>query len=666
MTSARDAIAKRMRELVELINHHDAKYYVEDSPEIADYEYDQLVAELRKLEEEHPDLVLPDSPIQRVSGKPVKEFPVVAHKVPMISLDNSYSPEELVEFDNRVRKWLGNEPVEYVVELKIDGLGIALVYENGLLARGATRGDGISGEDVTTNIKTIRSIPLRLRESSLLKSSEVRGEVYMPISSFKRLNEEREKSDEPLFANPRNAAAGSVRQLDPAIAASRKLDAYFYTLSYTDHAFKTHWECLEEMKKSGLRINPNIVRLTTIEKVVEHCVEWEKRREELDHEIDGMVIKVNSLEQQRRLGETAKNPRWAIAFKFAAKQRTTKINDIILQVGRTGAITPVADLVQVGIGGITITRATLHNEDEILRKDIRIGDTVLVERAGDVIPEVVKAITEKRTGKERPFKMPSTCPACGSKIVREADEAVARCINSSCPAQLKGKIRHFASRDAMDIEGLGEALISQLVDKGVVRSMSDIYALDENALISLERMGEKSAKNLLSEIEASKSQGLERLFYGIGIRHVGGTVAESLTARFETIDELMSASKEDMMRVEGIGEIIADSVVDFFSEPSNRKLIGEFEKKGISMRAIARARGALDGKVFAFTGTMKKYSRSDAEARVRLLGGKAGSGVTKKTDYVVAGEDPGSKIKEAQKLGIRVLSEEEFLRLIGE
>jgi DNA ligase (NAD+) len=665
MTKSDEVILKRMGDLIETINHHDSKYYVEDDPEISDFEYDQLVSELKALESDHPDLILPDSPTKRVSGRPLKEFPAVKHKVPMLSLDNSYSPEDLREFDGRVRRWLSDEPIEYVVEMKIDGLGVALVYEDGLLLRGATRGDGISGEDITANIRTIRSIPLKLKGSSL-DNSEVRGEIYMPISSFKRLNREREGGGDSLFANPRNAAAGSIRQLDPSIVASRRLDAFFYTLSFAEREFRNHWECLEAMKASGLRINPNITRLKTIEEVIDHCLSWEKRREELDYEIDGMVIKIDSLDQQRRLGQTAKNPRWAIAYKFAAKQRTTKVKDILLQVGRTGAMTPVADLEPVSLGGITVSRATLHNEDEIRRKDIRIGDTVLIERAGDVIPEVVKVIAEKRDGSEREFKMPASCPACGSKIIREADEAVARCIDSSCPAQLKQKIRHFAIRDAMDIEGLGEAIISQLVDRGLIHSIADIYSLDEGSLMALERMGEKSAKNLLEEIGSSKARGLERLLYGLGIRHVGETVAMSLTNRFKTMDALLGASKDALLRVEGIGEIIADSIVDFFSEPSNRQLIELIRSRGVSFSAIAQASGTLDGKTFVFTGALKKYSRSEVGSRVESLGGRVGSNLTKKTDFLVVGEDPGSKVKEAEKLGIVILTEGDFLRLIGD
>jgi DNA ligase (NAD+) len=666
MMTGKEETRKRIRELVGLINYHDVKYYVEDNPEISDFEYDQLMKELKSLEAEHPELVEADSPTQRVSGRPVKEFPIVTHKVPMMSLDNSYSSEDLIEFDKRVRKWIGDEPVTYVVEPKIDGLGIALLYEGGALVRGGTRGDGITGEDVTSNLKTIRSIPLKLRDGSLLADSEVRGEVYMPIASFKRLNEERLKKDEATFANPRNAAAGSIRQLDPSIVASRKLDAFFYTLSYTTHEFKTHYECLDAMKRSGLRVNPLIENVDSIQGVIDFCQRLEKKRDSLDYEIDGAVIKVDSLDQQARLGATSKNPRWAIAYKFTAKQMTTKIKDIIPQVGRTGAITPVADLEPVSIGGITVSRATLHNEDEIRRKDIRIGDTVLVERAGDVIPEVVKVIVEKRTGKEREFKIPATCPVCGSKVVREADEAVSRCIGSNCPAQLKQTLRHFVSRDAMDIEGFGEAIISQLVDAGAVRSISDLYSLDKETLMKMERMGDKSAEKLLRQIEASKDQGLERLLYGIGVRHVGGTVAESLVAKFKSIEQLMSASEADLMKVDGIGEIIAESIADFFSEPTNKQLVRDLVAKGLSTTAIAKASGPLDGKTFVFTGAMKKYSRSEAGGKVEALGGKVGSSLTKKTDYLVIGEDPGSKLDEAKKLGVKAIEEVEFLKMIGD
>jgi len=658
---------RRIAELIEEINRHDHLYYVEDNPEISDFEYDQLVKELDDLESKYPELVRPDSPTRRISGVPLDEFPVVEHRVPMMSLDNSYSPEGLIEFDERIKRWLKDEQIEYVAELKIDGLGIALVYMDKILIRGATRGDGIRGEDVTSNIKTIRSVPLRLNGKSSLKNCEIRGEVYMTVSGFKEINSERENGSLPPFANPRNAAAGSIRQLDSSIAASRPLDAFFYTLSESERKFKTHWDALEEMRKAGLKVNPHIMKLKSIEDVIKHCESWERQRDQLDYEIDGIVVKVNSLEQQRKLGETAKHPRWAIAFKFAAKQRTTELLDIVVQVGRTGALTPVAILEPVDIGGVTVSRATLHNEDEVKRKDIRIGDTVLVERAGDVIPEVVKPIIEKRNGQERIFTIPNNCPVCGSKVVREEGEAVSRCISSSCSAQIKQKIRHFASRNAMDIEGLGDAIVNQLVDRGIVNSINDIYELDENSFVELERFGEKSAKNLIEQISKSKGQGLERLLFGIGIRHVGKSAAEDIASEFGSMDKLISASEEQLTAIDGIGDIVAESILEFFSEPSNRDLIEKLGSNGVLMSAKKKGvEGPLNGKTFLFTGSLERYSRADAGEKVRSLGGKVVSNVTKKTNFVVVGMDPGSKLQDAKKLKIEIIDEKRFLEIIGE
>jgi len=658
---------RRIAELIEEINRHDHLYYVEDNPEISDFEYDQLVKELDDLESKYPELVRPDSPTRRISGVPLDEFPVVEHRVPMMSLDNSYSPEGLIEFDERIKRWLKDEQIEYVAELKIDGLGIALVYMDKILIRGATRGDGIRGEDVTSNIKTIRSVPLRLNAKSSLKNCEIRGEVYMTVSGFKEINSERENGSLPPFANPRNAAAGSIRQLDSSIAASRPLDAFFYTLSESERKFKTHWDALEEMRKAGLKVNPHIMKLKSIEDVIKHCESWERQRDQLDYEIDGIVVKVNSLEQQRKLGETAKHPRWAIAFKFAAKQRTTELLDIVVQVGRTGALTPVAILEPVDIGGVTVSRATLHNEDEVKRKDIRIGDTVLVERAGDVIPEVVKPIIEKRNGQERIFTIPNNCPVCGSKVVREEGEAVSRCISSSCSAQIKQKIRHFASRNAMDIEGLGDAIVNQLVDRGIVNSINDIYELDENSFVELERFGEKSAKNLIEQISKSKGQGLERLLFGIGIRHVGKSAAEDIASEFGSMDKLISASEEQLTAIDGIGDIVAESILEFFSEPSNRDLIEKLGSNGVLMSAKKKGvEGPLNGKTFLFTGSLERYSRADAGEKVRSLGGKVVSNVTKKTNFVVVGMDPGSKLQDAKKLKIEIIDEKRFLEIIGE
>lgn len=662
----RERVKKRMRELVDLITHHDIKYYVEDNPEISDYEYDMLVKELSELEEAYPDLILPDSPTQRVSGKPLDEFPQVEHMVAMLSLDNCYSPEELREFDARVRKWLGGEKVEYVVELKIDGLGIALLYKDGVLVRGATRGDGRIGEDVTSNIKTIRSIPLKLRPEGGLRTVEVRGEVYMPTEGLRKLNKEREIAGEPLFANPRNAAAGSIRQLDPKVAASRPLDAYFYTLSYSEDPMpKTHEECLERMRKAGLRVNPHTRKYDSMDAVLDYIRMWESKREELEYEIDGIVIKVNSLEQQTRLGSTAKNPRWAIAYKYPPKQMTTRLLDIQVQVGRTGVLTPVAVLEPVQVGGVTVTHATLHNEDEVKRKGLKIGDYVLVERAGEVIPQVVKPIVERRTGKEREFKMPTTCPVCGSKAIREPGEAARRCVNASCPAQVKERLVHFCSRDAMDIEGVGPALIDQLVDKGLVSDAADLYALRKEDLLGLEGIAEKSSQNILRAIAASKDRDFDRVLFALGIRHVGKTTAAAIAEAMGSMDRLMKASEEELASIEGIGEVVARSVRDFMENPKNRELIERLRKAGLRMEGVKKTTGPLSGKTFLFTGELESMSRSEAEAAVRALGGKCSSTVTKATDYVVVGRDPGQKLEKAKAMNKRILDEKAFLEMIG-
>lgn len=666
MSGEKEKAKARMRELVDEISHHDIKYYVEDNPEISDYEYDMLVKELKELEAKFPDLVLPDSPTQRVSGKPVEEFPQVEHKVSMLSLGNCYSPDELKEFDSRVRRWLGeNEKVDYVVELKIDGLGIALLYEDGVFVRGATRGDGRIGEDVSTNIRTIRSIPLRLKSEGGLRTVEVRGEVYMPKAGFKKLNEERAAAGEPLFANPRNAAAGSIRQLDPKIAASRPLDAYFYTLSFSaDKMPDTHSECLDRLRKSGLRTNPNIKKLASIDKVLEYIKTWEDKREELEYEIDGIVIKVDSLDQQKRLGYTSKEPRWAIAYKYPPKQMTTRLLDIQVQVGRTGALTPVAVLEPVQVGGVTVTHATLHNEDEVARKDLRIGDYVLVERAGEVIPQVVKPIVERRAGNERVFKMPRKCPVCGSVAVREEGEAVRRCVNVSCPAQVKERLTHFCSRDAMDCEGIGPSLIEQLVDRKLVSKASDLFRLTKEQLLELDGIKDKSAQNILNALKASKERDFSRVLYALGIRHVGWTTASVLADAMGGMDRLQKATVEELSRINGIGEVVATSVREFLDDPKNQELVEDLRRLGLKMRAEKRVAGPLEGKVFVFTGELKSMSRGEAEAMVVSLGGKAGSSVTKATDYVVVGENPGSKLEKAKSMGKTVIDEKEFLELV--
>ncbi len=665
MTGEKDRAKARIRELVEEISHHDIKYYAEDNPEISDFEYDSLINELKQLEAKYPDLILPDSPTRRVSGKPLDEFPQVQHKVSMLSLGNCYSPDELKEFDSRVHKLLGEkERVEYIVELKIDGLGIALLYEDSMLVRGATRGDGRIGEDVTSNIRTIRSIPLRLKAEGGLRSAEVRGEVYMPTEGLKKLNKEREASGEPLFANPRNAAAGSVRQLDPKVAAARPLDAYFYTLSYNEDPMPaTHEDCLERMRRSGLRTSPHTRKFDSIEKVIQHISSWESKREELEYEIDGIVVKVNSIAQQEKLGYTAKEPRWAVAYKYPPKQRTTKLVDIQVQVGRTGALTPVAVLEPVQIGGVTVTHATLHNEDEVARKDLRIGDYVLIERAGEVIPQVVKPIVDKRTGNERPFKMPSKCPVCGSEAVREEDEAVRRCVNASCPAQVKERLTHFCSRDAMDCEGVGPSLVSQLVDTGLVTKATDLFRLTKDQLLTLEGIGDKSSQNILDALRKSVDRDFERVVFALGIRHVGWTTAIALAQAMESMDRLENASVDELSKVGGIGEVVAESVNDFFQNQKNRQLIDGMRKIGLRMEAKSRPTGALEGKGFIFTGELRSMPRSDAEALVVSLGGKITASVTKATDYVVVGENPGSKLAKAKSMGKAIIDEDTFLKL---
>ena len=665
MIDERESAKRRMRELVDKISYHDVKYYVEDNPEISDYEYDMVVRELAELEGRFPDIVLPDSPTQRVSGKPLEEFPKVEHKAAMLSLGNCYSSDELKDFDSRVRNLLGNEPIEYVVELKIDGLGIALLFENCALARGATRGDGMIGEDVTSNIKTIRSIPLRLNPDGGLRNVEVRGEVYMPKAGLRKLNKDREAKGESLFANPRNAAAGSIRQLDPKIAATRPLEAYFYTLSYSgDGVPSTHEECLEVMRKSGLRTSPHTKKFDSIDKVLEHILSWESKRDGIEYEIDGIVIKVNSLAQQSKLGYTAKEPRWAVAYKYPPKQMTTRLLDIQVQVGRTGTLTPVAVMEPVQVGGVKVTHATLHNEDEVKRKDLRIGDYVLIERAGEVIPQVVKPMTDRRTGKEKEFKMPQTCPVCGSKAVRDEGEVARRCVNASCPAQVKERLAHFCARSAMDIEGVGPSLIDQLVDKGLVRDAADLYGLKKEQLLTLEGIAEKSSRNIIEAIQASLDRDFESVLFSLGIRHVGKTTAAVLARALGSMDRIRTASVEELSKVEGIGRVVGGAIRDFMDNPNNRGLLERLRKNGLKMEGPRTAKGSLSGNVFLFTGELASMARSEAEAAVEALGGKVGPSVTKATDYVVVGKDPGSKLAKARNMKKTILDEKAFLELI--
>ncbi|MCK4925930.1 NAD-dependent DNA ligase LigA [Candidatus Aerophobetes bacterium] len=664
-----DKMRKRVESIRNEIHYHDHKYYVENNPEISDYEYDELMKELKELEERYPTLKTPASPTQRVGGVPLEGFPSAEHRIPMLSLENTYSEEEIGEFERRLHRELpGEEEFEYVVELKIDGVSFCLVYEDGLLVSGSTRGDGRRGDEITPNLKTIRTIPLILREK-VPGRIEVRGEVYMTRSGFGRVNEERGEEGESLFANPRNAAAGSLKLLDPRVVRERPLDNFIYVwVESTEQEMPpTHMEALEMLKKWGFKVNPHLRLFRTVDGVIEYCNEWQEKKEHLDYDVDGMVIKVNSLDQQRRLGSTTKSPRWAIAYKFPAKQASTTIRNILVQVGRTGALTPVAVLDPTPLAGSTITRSTLHNEDEIRRKDIRIGDTAIIEKGGDIIPQVVKVLKSRRKGKEKEFFMPTRCPVCGAKVVRLPDEAVARCIGSSCAAQLKEKIAHYAQRQAMDIEGLGDKLIDQLVDKKLLLDIADIYKLDLLTLSSVERMGKKSSENLLSEIEKSRQQSLSRLIFALGIRYVGIRGARILAENFPSLEELSKASEETLQAIPEIGPRTAQSVRVFFQEERNRKLLQRLTEYGLRMKEEVeekRKKGPLVGRTFVFTGSLEHYSRQQVETLIERLGARAVSSVGKKLDYVVLGKDPGSKYEKARKLGLRILTEEEFLKII--
>ena len=664
--------------LREEIHEHDRRYYIENEPIISDYEYDQLMSLLKFIESHFPELVVPSSPTQRVGGEPVEGFETVEHKVPMMSLDNTYSIEELRDFHNRVLRNLGREAeVDYVVEPKIDGIGVALLYENGILVRGATRGDGIRGDDITLNIKTIRTVPLKLRKAEELpdlKTIEVRGEVFMPKKGLEVLNRKRKEKGESLFANPRNAAAGSVRQLDPRITASRPLDIFIYTLSYIEghdvkDLFPTQMDCLRAMKEMGFRVNPLIKRCESFENVVNYCLWLEKKRDELDYEIDGAVIKVNSLELQKRLGSTTKNPRWAISYKFKAKQATTKLKDIVVQVGRTGALTPVAILEPVEVGGVTISRATLHNQEEIQKKDIRIGDWVLVERSGDVIPKVVKPIKERRDGSEKVFVMPDRCPVCGGSVEAPAGEVILRCVNPDCQSQLMKKLEFFASRDAMDIEFLGKETIEKLVREGLVRSIPDIYKLRKVDILNLEGFQEKSANNLIQSIEKSKERELDRLIYALGIRYTGKFASQLLARHFSSIQELSKATIEKITAIEGIGEKTALAIVSFFKDERNKKLIEELKEAGVKMEKEKKeeekkGESVIYGKNFVFTGSLEHFSRKEAGELVKKGGGFVKSSVSSNTAYLVAGRGGGKKRSEAEKLGVPIISEKEFIEML--
>jgi DNA ligase (NAD+) len=665
----RDAILRRVKQLREAIEYHNYRYYVLDNPEISDAEYDRMMRELEELEAEYPDLRDPNSPTQRVGAPPLEEFETVTHTIPMLSLANGQNEAEVREFDQRVRRFLGTDgDLAYVAEPKLDGLAVELVYERGNLVVGSTRGDGVNGENITQNLRTLKTIPLALiaRDVPVPERLEVRGEVYMEIEKFKELNAKREASGEPLFANPRNAAAGSLRQLDPAITATRPLNVFFYAMGEVrGYTFETHWQFLNTLPRWGLRVNPLRRRCGNIDEAIACYDEIASKREALAYEIDGVVIKVDNLGLQSRLGVISRNPRWALAYKFKPKQETTKVLDIIPQVGRTGAITPVAVLEPVRVGGIEITRATLHNQDEIDKKDVRIGDTVIVQRAGDVIPEVVKVVESRRTGEERRYHIPERCPVCGADVVRLENEAVHRCMGLSCPAQFKGRVKHFASKRAMDIDGLGDKLVAQLVDKGMVKDVSDLYRLSKADLVSLERMADKSAQNILDAMEASKRKPLAKFIYALGIRHVGEHMAEVLARELKSLGGFLRATEEDLLAIREVGPELAQSVVRFFGDQGNREVLERLQKAGLRIVERAVDEGAkLKGLTFVFTGAMDSFSRDEARELVESLGGRAASSISKKVDYVVVGRDPGSKYEQARELGITVLTESQFKEMV--
>ncbi|HJQ70985.1 MAG TPA: NAD-dependent DNA ligase LigA [Blastocatellia bacterium] len=740
MRTKKERVHDEVARLREMIRYHDERYYTHADPEISDYEYDQLLARLRELEEANPDLVTADSPTQRVAGRPAEGFAEYVHRRPMLSLDNTYSIDDLREWDKRVLRGVGRERVEYVAELKIDGLSISAIYEQGLLARGVTRGDGFIGEDVTQNVRTIRSLPLRIRaeafenraaQKTASKSQkkraasrqatlftdaggdaaaqgsfpisgeiEVRGEVYLPNEEFRRINAERSEQGLALFANPRNAAAGTMKSLDSRVAASRKLDIFCYDLLIDGRKpFASHWEALEWLARAGFRVNSLRRLCQSIDEVIQSCEEWGRLRDELGYEIDGVVVKVNGTALQDELGSTSKAPRWAVAYKYPARQATTRLNAITVQVGRVGTLTPVAELEPVLLAGTTVSRASLHNEDQIKRLGVMIGDYVLIEKSGEIIPQVIKVIESKRAGRSkelRKFVMPRECPACGEEVTRLPGEVAWRCVNSACPAKIKAGLKQFASRRAMRIEGLGEALIDQLItereqkdEKGetlfdkrgealklppLVRDFADLYHLREHRdeVVALERMGEKSADNLLRQIDESRNNDLYRLVYGLGIRHVGERTAQILADAFDSIDELMDASQERLAGIFEIGPIVAASIAEWFGEERNRELISRLKDAGVNTARIRAGGGGgqkvardLEGKQFVLTGRLARFSRDEAKQLIEQRGGRVTGSVTKKTDYLVVGEEPGSKLDRARELGVEVLDEAAVVSLLG-
>lgn len=672
MSKLIERVKKEIEELCRQINHHDYLYYVKAQPEISDYEYDMLMKRLEQLEQEYPDLIPADSPTRRVSGEPTKEFPVVRHRKPMQSLSNTYNEEEIRDFDRRVRGLLRpDEKYEYVCELKIDGVAMSLIYRDGRLVQAATRGDGEQGDEVTNNVKTIRSIPLRLEtDNPRLLNIEVRGEIYYNRHDLDSLNEERLTNGEQPFANPRNAAAGSLKLQDSRIVARRPLKMFCYWIDSLEGAppFETHLEGMQALEALHLPVNPHFRLCENVDEVIAYWNEWYQKRDTLPYDIDGVVAKINRLEQQERLGSTAKSPRWAIAFKFKAEQAETRLQDIVWQVGRTGVVTPVAVLEPVQLAGTTVSRATLHNVDELERLDVRINDLVILEKGGDIIPKIIRVVKEKRPPGLPEYTPPTECPVCHTKLVRQPGEVALRCENVACPEQVARRIEHFASRRAMDIEGLGEKVVDLLLKEKLITDYGDLYSLKKEEIAALERMGEKSAENLVAAIEKSKNQPLERVIFSLGIPFVGEGAARLLAERFQSLDKMMRADEEELAGIEGVGEKTARSIIDFFCNPVNRVVIEKLRSAGVRFSAETTAPRTTDqrfaGKSFVLTGALSRYTREEAGDLIRQRGGKVSSSVSRKTDYVVVGADPGSKYRKAQELGVRTLDEEEFYRML--
>lgn len=660
------SIKGEINKLIEKINYHNERYYNQDSPEISDYEYDKLMKELISLEEENPELKRIDSPTNRVGGKPLDKFNQIIHKTPMLSLSNAFSEQDLRDFDKRVQEYVGDN-VEYVVEFKIDGLSVGLTYNNGEFEKGATRGDGIVGEDISHNLMTVKSIPLKINDK---KELIVRGEVYISKDNFRKVNEQQEEQEQPLFANPRNLAAGSLRQLDPKLTAKRPLDIFIFNMeNIEEYDLKSHSESLEYLENLGFSVSQSYKVCKSIDEVIEHIEYWTENRGNLEYEIDGMVIKVNNIKQRDEMGYTAKSPRWAIAYKFPAEKKKTKIIDIIVEVGRTGTITPSAILEPVRLAGTTVSRATLHNEDYIREKDIKINDIVLVQKAGDIIPQVLEVIKEERTGDEIDFNMPEKCPVCSEPTVRLEGEAAVKCINMSCPAQIRRGIIHFVSRDAMNIDGLGESIITLLLNEKIIQDVSDLYYIKKEDVVDLERMGEKSADNLINSIEKSKENDLWRLINGLGIKFIGVKAAKILASNFKDLDDVISATSEQLEELEEFGSIMANSVVEFFKEEKNINVINKLKSVGVNTKSLdntgENVEKIFEGMKIVLTGTLPSLKRNDAKEMIEKRGGKATSSVSKSTTFVLAGEEAGSKLTKANDLGIKVIDEESFLELLN-